>query len=336
MGPSALELRAREHLDRGTYDFFAGGADDEVTLRGNEAAWEQVALWPHILRDVSSPDTTTTLLGLHVATPIAVAPIGYLGLAHPDGEAAVASGAAAAGALRILSTRSSTPIEDVAPADATSPWWMQLYVMRDRSRTFALADRAVAGGCGALVLTADTPVLGRKLRNEANRWSVPADHELAGSDEGAEQDPSLTLSIVGEVAARYEVPVVVKGVLRADDARRCVDAGAAGIVVSNHGGRQLDTAPPTARALRRVVEAVGDDVEVHVDGGIRRGTDVVKALAMGARAVWVGRPIVWGLVDDGAAGVASVLDSFRAELVRAMALCGTARVADISADLLSG
>jgi 4-hydroxymandelate oxidase len=208
-------------------------------------------------------------------------------------------------------------------------------VLRDRARTVDLVTRAAAAGCRALVLTGDTPIIGRRVRDERNGFRVAEHLEPSGGDAGAEQDPSITFATIEWLAGLAGLPVVVKGVLRADDARTCLDAGAAAVSVSNHGGRQLDSAPASADALPYVVDAVADRGEVYVDGGVRRGTDVVKALALGARAVMVGRPVLWGLAVDGADGVAEVLDGLHVELTRAMSLCGAPTVDDVTHDLVA-
>ncbi|HEX9343068.1 MAG TPA: alpha-hydroxy acid oxidase [Actinomycetota bacterium] len=341
-----LEQRAQELLDPGVYGYFAGGADDELTLAANLAAWGRLRLRPHVLRDVSAVSTATTLLGEPVPTPFLVAPMGYHRLAHPDGELATAAGAAAAGVPLVASTVATTTLEDTAAAVPAAQRWFQLYVYRDRGYAAELVHRAAAAGYRALVLTADLATYGRRLREIRDQFKLPPWLEIANAagrftydpDDPAsisnQFDPGLTPEVIGWLHELAGMPVVVKGVLRGDDAAACVDAGAIGVIVSNHGGRQLDTAVATAEALPEVVEAVGDRAEVYVDGGIRRGTDVLKALALGARAVLVGRPVIWGLATGGAEGVQAVLDGLRAELERAMALCGAASVADLTPDLV--
>jgi 4-hydroxymandelate oxidase len=330
----ALEDQARQRLPAPVYDFLAGGADDEVTLVDSVAAWRRLRLWPRVLRDVGTIDTATTILGATVPAPILLAPIGYQRLVSPEGECATARGAARADALMVVATRSSVPVDEVAHALSPAPWWFQVYVLRDRARTADLVARAAAAGCQALVLTGDTPRLGRRGRDERNQFRMHVELELFGRDEGAEQDPSITFEAIGWLEELSGLPVIVKGVMRADDACACLDAGAAGLVVSNHGGRQLDTAPAPADALAAIVDAVAGRAEVYVDGGIRHGTDIVKALALGARAVMVGRPVIWGLAVDGADGVARVLDGLRDELVLAMQLCGAATLAEVTRDLV--
>jgi 4-hydroxymandelate oxidase len=339
MDGDALEAAARAVLPKEAFDYFAGGAFDERSLAANLEDWARLRLRPHVLRDVSSVDTSTTLLGEPVAHPVLVAPTAFHRMAHPDGEPASARGAAAAGARFVLSTRSTTPVEQVAEALDGGPFWYQVYVLQDRGLTVELVERAKAAGASALVLTVDVARLGRRLRDLVNDFVIPAHlgtiESLDRPDGGGDQDPSLTFDDLGWLRDSTGLPVVAKGVLRGDDARRCVDAGASAVVVSNHGGRQLDTAITGAAALPEVVAAVGGDAEVYVDGGIRRGTDVVKALALGARAVLVGRPILWALATGGADGVTEVLAELVDELELAMALCGCPTLGDVTGDLLA-
>jgi 4-hydroxymandelate oxidase len=344
----ALEGQARERLDRGAYDYIAGGADAELTLADNLAAWSRLRLRPRVLRDVAGVSTATTMLGAPVPTPILVAPMASHRLVHPDGEAASAAGAAAAGATYVLSTQATLSIEEVAAAAPAGLRWFQVYVVRDRDWTASLVARAAAAGYRALVLTVDVPVLGNRLRDLRNRFRLPTGMAPANAprqldDPGAvdmlaqagQFDPSLTPDAVAWLGERSGLPVLVKGVLRGDDAVACLDAGAAGVVVSNHGGRQLDTALAAADALAEVAEAVADRGELYVDGGIRRGTDVVKALALGARGVLVGRPVLWALASGGAKGVRDLLEALRSDLELAMALCGAPEVAALTPDLIA-
>ena len=347
MDSSGLEASARQRLGQEVYDFLAGGAGEELTLQDNLAAWGRLRLRPRVLRDVSAPDTATTVLGTSLALPVLVAPIGFQQLAHADGECATARAAAGAGSLMVISTRAGVPLEDIAEAAPGAPRWFQVYVLRDHGWTKELVERAVASGCTALLLTADTPYVGRKRRDEANAFELPAGAGMAnlGSmvptaadldrETAATQDPAVTFSDIAWLREVGRVPVIVKGVLRADDAVACLDAGAAAVAVSNHGGRQLDGALASAVALPEIVAAVGGRGEVYVDGGIRRGSDVLKALALGARAVMVGRPVLWGLAIGGAQGVTDVLDVLRRELLEALALCGVSQLADLSPDLLA-
>ena len=337
-----LERDARHAIGEMAYAYYSGGADDERLLEGNVAAWAHWQLHPRVLAGIDTVSTATTLLGTQVSSPVVIAPTAIQGLAHPDGEAACARGAGAAGALMILSSLATCSLEEVAEAAPEAARWMQVYVLRDRARTEALVARAAGHGYGALVLTVDAPVTGLRLREWRTGVHLPDDlalPNLAGgtSTESAraggfmalvtrEFEPALTPDDIGWLAGLSPLPVVVKGVQRADDAVRCVEAGAAAVAVSNHGARQLADAPATADILAEVVDAVAGRAEVYVDGGIRRAPDVAKALALGARAALVGRPSLWALATDGADGVAGLLRWFEAELRRTMALCGAADV----------
>ena len=329
--------RATARLPADVLAYYAGGSGAEVSLEEATAAWRQVRLRPRVLRDVGAVDTSVTLLGTPLATPVLVAPAALQGLAHQDGERATAAGAAAAGSLVVVSTRSSTPLEHLTP----QPWWFQAYVMRDRGLTRALVARAAAAGARAVVLTGDTPYVARKKRSGvptgADRLANLAQHLGDGWTGGAEieQDPTADLACIADLAEAGGLPVLVKGVLRGDDARACVAAGAAGVVVSNHGGRQLDRAVPTAAALVEVADAVGGRVPVLVDGGLRSGLDVLCALALGADAVLVGRPVLWALAADGARGVEQCLRALTDDLRESMALAGARALADVTADLVA-
>jgi len=343
-----LEARAAESLPPASYDYIAGGADDELTLADNVAAWNRYRIRPHVLRDVSTVDLATTLLGARVSTPVHVAPVAYHRLVHAEGEVATARGAAAAGAVFTVSTMATTSIEDVAAAAPDGPRWFQLYVHVDRDLTAWLVERAEAAGYRALVLTVDTPRIGSRRRDGVHGFVLPEGLELANiaSYPGAVAsastvayatasfDPSLTTEAVAWLAGLSSLPVVVKGVLRGDDARACVEAGARAVLVSNHGGRQLDGVIATADALAEVADAVGDDAEVYVDGGVRRGSDVLRALALGARAVFVGRPVSWALHEGGAEGVEALLGWLREQTALAFALAGVASCGDVRRDLL--
>jgi 4-hydroxymandelate oxidase len=282
-------------------------------------------------------DLGTTMLGTEVASPVLVSPTGYQVQTHPDGEVASARGAAAAGALYVLSTRASRPLTEVAAV--AGPWWLQVYVLRDRGLTEEVVRRSAAAGARALVLTGDTPVVSTRTRPSSFDFSQEAMlvRELAEVDDEAalEQAPDVTYDDIGWLHdISGGLPVVVKGVLRADDARTCLDAGAAAVWVSNHGGRQLDGVVPTAVALPDVVDAVGGDAEVYVDGGVRHGRDVLRALALGARGVGVGRAVLWALAVEGAAGVADVLTGLNQNLSEAMRLAGVRSPAGIPRDLV--
>ncbi len=347
------ETRAREAISGSVLDFYDGGANDEITLRDNPAAFSRIPLYPRVFRGTARRDTSTTVLGFPIATPVVIAPVALLGMIHPDGEAPAARATTAAGSIFVLSTFSVTPVEQIVGA-ATGPVWFQLYVYKDRVATEGLVKRVEAAGCSALELTADTPILGQRERDVRNSFELPeglwtpnltADAaqvvpEPAGgvspfaASIDALLDPGLTWDDVAWLRSITTLPVLVKGIVRADDAVRAVDAGASGIIVSNHGGRQVDTAPATIDVLASITDAVGDRVEVLVDGGIRRGTDIVKALALGARAVQVGRPVLWGLAVAGEQGVADMLDILHREFDLAMALTGCRSVSEITADLV--
>ena len=352
---SDYEARARATADGSTLDYYDGGSNDEITLRDNPAAFSRITVYPKMFRGVGTRDTSTTVLGTRVANPIIVAPVALLGMLHPDGEIPAVRAGSAAGSIVTLSTFSVVPVEDVVAA-ASGPVWFQLYVYKDRSVSEALVKRVEAAGCAALELTADAPILGRRERDVRNRFSLPeglwapnltADGDLplaestgAGGSPFAAAfdtlvDPNLTWDDIEWLTSISNLPVLVKGIVRADDARRAVDAGAAGVIVSNHGGRQFDTAPAAVDALPAIVDELGGRTDIIVDGGIRRGADVLKAIALGARAVQIGRPIVWGLVVDGEQGVADVLLLLRGELDLAMALAGCRSIDDITSDLLS-
>ncbi len=334
-----LEERARGLLPPGVADYYAGGAESETTLREAPGAWRSWRLRPRVLRGMPALDPSTSLLGTDVRTPIGVAPWAYQAMAHPGGERATARGAAAAGALMAVSTSASTALADVAATEPAAPKWFQLYPLHSPGYTDDLARLAGRAGYRALVLTVDLPLLGRRLRDEANGFALPpelstANHPADGSVVAADAAP-WTFDDIGRFGELSGLPVVVKGVLRSDDAARCVQAGAAAVWVSTHGGRQTDRAIASAHALPEVVDAVGDEVEVYADGGIRSGSDVLTALALGATAVFVGRPVIWGLATGGADGVARVLSGLTAELARTMALCGLPDVRSVPRDTVT-
>lgn len=343
----ALEDRARKVLSPGAFAFAAAGADDEVTLADNIAAWRRLRLRPRMLRDITAIDTSAKVLGTRIATPLMVAPTGRHKLFHRDGERATARGAAVAGVPYVMATTSTVTIEEVAAERGAAPNWFQLYLPRERAVTESLVDRVAAAGFGAIVLTVDQPVYGASPRaarapldpspdiRAVNLPGQPvAAHGYGPAHSGTVTFPA-TWRDLEWLVRRSPLPVVVKGILRADDALRCVEAGARGVMVSNHGGRHLDAVVATADALPEIAAAIGDKAEVYVDGGIRRGTDIVKALALGARAVLIGRPAVWGLALDGAEGVRAVFDHLRDELVRTMALCGLAKLEEVRRDLVA-
>ena len=344
-----LEGRAREVLDRGAFDYFAGGAGVEITVAENASAWSTIRLRPHVLRDVSKISTDIDLLGTALSNPVLVPPLGYLRLAHDRGEVAMAEGAAVAGTVMCASTMATMTLEEIADAEPTGPRWFQIYVHRDRQFTRHLVERARDAGYLALVFTVDLPVLPKRRRDVRNQFDLPPGMELANLGVGrmdadgsaleayadSSIDPALTPDDIAWLKEISGLPLIVKGILRGDGAAVAVEAGADGVIVSNHGGRQLDTAIPTARALPDVVDAVGSRVPVLVDGGLRSGTDILKALALGASATLVGRPLLWALAVDGSEGVTRLLDQLREELARAMALCGVTSIDELDSDLIA-
>jgi 4-hydroxymandelate oxidase len=346
-GIVTLEDHARHAqtvLDANAWAYFSGGAGDEITLRANRSAWDGLQLLPRVLQPLAGGHTRTTLLGRTLAHPILLAPVAYQRMAHPDGELASAYAAAALGAGMVLSTQSSIAMETIAAAAGTDcargPFYFQLYLQHDRGFTRELVQRAERAGFEALVLTVDAPTSGARDRERRAGFRLPpgisAVH-LAGlpaqtttlqAGQSALFDGLLAQAPswddIAWLQAQTRLPILLKGVLHPDDARQAARLGAAGVIVSNHGGRTLDTSPATAQVLPRIVEAVDGSIPVLVDGGIRRGTDVLKAIALGASAVLVGRPCVYGLANAGAVGVAHVLRLLRDELEIAMALCGCA------------
>ena len=344
------ESWASERIDPQTWDYVRGGAGDEVTLRDNVSAWSRHRLRPHVMTDVSALDTSVTMFGERLAHPIVLAPTASHSRYHPDGEIATLRGAAAAEAVTTISTLASLPISDIGTQAATlgAPWWMQVYIQRDRSFTLDLLDQAVESGVRALVVTVDTPSLGARDRDKRNPFGAPTGITFPNVPAHVEPDSTashrriwnphlandVTAADITALRERYPVPVLAKGILRPDDARRAVDAGASAVVVSNHGGRNLDTAPATADVLAGIVAAVDGQVPVLVDGGIRRGTDIATALCLGASAVMIGRPIIWGLSTYGDAGVTHAVDILRTELEMAMALLGASTIGQLNLDLL--
>lgn len=346
------EAIAQAKLTPMAYDYYASGAHDEITLRENHAAYDRIKLRYRVLRDISRRDTSATVLGQPIAMPVIVAPTAFHKLADPQGEVATVRAAGRAGTLMILSTLSTTSIEEVMAA-AMGPVWFQLYVYKDRGATKALVERAEAAGCAALALTVDAQIWGRRERDVRNRFQLPAGLSVKNLMPAGQEafpadaqgsglaayvaslfDQTLSWKDVEWLCGLTKLPVLLKGIVHPDDARQAADTGAAGVIVSNHGGRQLDTAPATIEALPAIVEAVDGRVEVLIDGGIRRGTDVIKALAYGAKAVAVGRPVLWGLAAEGQRGVEKVLELLRYEVDLAMGLCGCASVGEVTRDLI--
>ena len=359
-----LRAAARRSVPKPIFDYADGAAWDEVTARRNIAAFEDVTLHPLALTDVSSVDLTTSVLGGAVALPILGAPTGLTGLQHPDGEMAIARAAHAAGTITTLSTMASCTMEEVAAASSGRRWF-QLYVMSDRGLVDSLLDRAVANGYEALMLTVDVQVAGVRERDVRNGFSVPPRISLKTLTQGVMHprwsagfvanprmvpanlgwegsataslasavnrafDPTVTWDDLADLRARWQGPLIVKGVMRPDDAVRCVEHGADAIIVSNHGGRQLDGTAAAIEALPAIADAVGDRVELYLDSGIRRGTDIVKALALGARAVLIGRALMYGLGAAGEAGARRAFSILENELRVALALAGYPRTTDL-------
>jgi 4-hydroxymandelate oxidase len=342
---------ARSKLRKDIFDYYEGGALDEITLRENIAGWERLKLYYRVLAGVRARDMATAVIGQRVSMPILVAPTAFHKLACERGEIATARAAKAVGTLFILSSLSNTAMESVF-AHAASPRWFQLYIYKDREITLELVKRAETAGAEAIVLTVDAPGLGTRQRDARNNFRLPEGltvenlaplgkgkfPEVQGSglaayvSENFKQD--LGFDDLDWLCSSSRLPVVVKGVCRGDDARRAAEYGAKAVVVSNHGGRQLDTAPATSEALPYVVDSAADRCEIYVDGGIRRGSDVLKAIALGARAVLVGRPVLWGLCVAGEQGVVQVLEILKRELDEAMLLCGCTKLSEIDRSLL--
>ena len=349
------ETHAASVLDNNAWAYFAGAAADETTLQHNQDAWRALQLKPRVLRRLAGGHTRRSLLGRSLAHPILLAPVAYQRMAHPDGELATALAASAQGAGLVLSTQASLPLEAVARAvreDADrGPLWFQLYLQHDRGFNLELIRRAEAAGYEALVLTVDAPCHGARDRERRARFRLPpgiAAVNLAGLPPRPAQDPgpgqsalfdtlladAPTWDDVAWLQANTRLPVLLKGILHPDDALEAARLRVDGLIVSNHGGRTLDTALPTAAALPAIAEALEGRLPLLVDGGIRRGTDVLKALALGASAVLVGRPYIFGLANAGALGVAHVIRLLRDELEIAMALCGCRTLDDIGPELL--
>lgn len=345
------EAAAREILPQMVFDYYAGGSWDEITLRENTRAFDRLRLRYRVLRDVARRSTATTVLGHDVASPILVAPTAFQQMAHPDGEVATARAAAAAGTVMIVSTLSNRPLEEIAAA-AGGSFWFQLYVYNDRAATADLLARAVEAGASAIVLTVDAQVWGIRERDVRNRFQLPAGLEMSnlladmstlpaeaedsglGAYVASMFDQSLSWKDLEWLRGLTDLPLVLKGIVHPDDARLAVEHGAAGVFVSNHGGRQVDTAPATLDVLEEIVAAIDGEAEVLLDGGIRRGSDAVKALALGARAVAVGRPALWGLAVDGGDGVERLLELLRHEFESVMALCGATSPAELTRELI--
>lgn len=335
------ERAAAAVLDEGAHSYLAGGATDETTLRDNLAAWGRLAIRPRMLVGVGQRDPSVELLGRRRPHPVLIAPTAFQRFAHADGEIATARAAAATNTIMCLSTLATTSADALAEAVPEAPRWFQLYVFSDRGISRELVQRAADHGYEALVVTVDLPVVGirdRELRARvgssaaeqvASAAAAGASGEMTPAAFGALVDPDLTWADIERFVAESPLPVLVKGILTAEDARLAVEHGAAGVIVSNHGGRQLDTVLSSADALPAVLDAIPDRIDVLVDGGIRRGTDVLKALALGARAVLVGRPVMCGLALDGSRGAQRVLEILLGELDNALALAGAPKASQL-------
>jgi 4-hydroxymandelate oxidase len=345
-----FEAIAREKMPAASYDYYAGAAEDEITLRDNREAFRRLRIAFRVLVDVAERDMRTSILGVPMSSPVILAPTAMHRMAHDEGERATARAAESTETLMCLSSISSVAMEEVAACAPKGRRWFQLYHMGDKRKTESLVRRAQESGYEAIVVTVDTPVLGRRERDLRHPQVIPdgvtAVHFAPEPDARRAPDeerqignfinqPFLTWNDLAWLRSLTDLPLIPKGVVRADDAKRCIDEGMAGIWISNHGGRQLDTSIATADALPSVARAVAGQVPVIVDGGIRRGTDVVKALALGADAVAIGRPQLWGLAADGESGVRAVLTLLRNELSMAMALAGCKNLAEIDESLLA-
>jgi isopentenyl diphosphate isomerase/L-lactate dehydrogenase-like FMN-dependent dehydrogenase len=325
------ETLAQTCLDTATWHYYADGSDDEITLHANRQAFARIRLLPRVLVDASECNTRTTVLGTPISMPVMIAPSAFHGLACPEGERATAQAAGGAGTLMIVSSSSTCSLEDIAEA-ASGPLWFQLYVF-NRQGAAELVQRAAAAGYQALVLTVDSPRWGRKERAIRHGFHLPTKGNFVDQAD-AKDTVTFTWEDLDWLKSQSSLPIILKGILTAEDALLAVKYGVEGIIVSNHGGRQLDGVPASIEALPEIVEAVNQRCEIYMDGGIRRGTDVLKALALGARAVLVGRPILWGLAVEGKDGAQHVLEILQAELELAMVLAGRPLLTSIDHSLV--
>ena len=348
---SDFESLAKEKLSQTAFDYYSSGANEEITLRENCEAFKKIFLKYRVLVDVSKRDLSTEVLGQNISMPLMIAPTAFHKMANDEGEVAVAKAAAKAGTIMIMSTLSNSSVEEVTSA-ADGNIWFQLYVFKDREITRNLIKRVEKAGCKALVLTVDAPLLGLRERDVRNKFNLPEgftvknlepfykeklsikhDSGIAGYF-SENLDPSLSWKDIDWLRSVTNLPIIIKGIGCKEDALLAVKNGADGIVVSNHGGRQLDTCRATINVLPEVADAVYGKIEIFMDGGVRRGTDIIKANALGAKAVLIGRPVIWGLTVDGEKGVSSVLEIFRNEFDLAMALCGCDSIKKITKDLI--
>jgi 4-hydroxymandelate oxidase len=345
-----MEIEAQRRLDPAVYDYFAGGSDDEFTVVANEAAFAHIGLLPRVLRAAGPANLETPLLGCHLSMPVLIAPTAFHQLAHPEGERATARAAAAAGTIMIVSMASTVAIEEVAAAarqaGGETNLWFQIYLQPDLGFTESVIRRAEAADCSALVVTVDSPTFGRRERDLRNGFDdlpsgmccenlrEPMNGDNRGNARKIVFSPELSWKDIDWLRNLTDLKIVLKGIVHPEDAKLAVRHGADALMVSNHGGRQLDTVPATIDLLPAIVDAVDGRIPLLLDGGIRRGTDALKALALGADAVAIGRPVLWGLALSGEAGVVQVLEMLRSELDRALTLCGCSSVRDVTPDLL--
>lgn len=348
---SDFEILAKEKLHKHAFDYYSSGANDEITLKENCEAFKRIFLKYRVLVDVSRRDLSTEILGHKISMPVIIAPTAFQKMAHPDGEAATAKAAGKAVTIMILSTLSNTPVEEVVKA-TSGPVWFQLYVFRDREITKELIRKAESAGVKAIVLTVDAPMLGQRENDKRNKFNLPHGLEIANlsfvsksklivkNDSGLagyvteNLDPSLNWKDIDWLRSVTSLPIILKGIACKEDALLAVEHNIEGIVVSNHGGRQLDTCRATIDILPEISDAVNGRTEILMDGGIRRGTDILKAVALGAKAILTGRPVLWGLSYNGEYGVTDVLNIFNKELDLAMALCGCSDIKNITKDLI--
>ncbi|KAK1170708.1 hydroxyacid oxidase 1 [Acipenser oxyrinchus oxyrinchus] len=350
-----FEEHAKRILPKAVYDYYRSGADEQQTLADNVAAFSRWRLYPRVLRDVSQIDLSVSVLGQRISMPVCVAATAMQRMAHPDGETATVRACRSAGTGMMLSSWATSSIEEVAESAPNSLRWLQLYIYKDRELTKSLVLRAERAGYKGIFVTVDTPYLGKRQNDVRNRFMLPSHLRMAnfespdlsfsskngyGEDSGLAVyvakaiDPTLKWEDIAWLKKLTKLPVVVKGILRADDAQEAVKYGVDGILVSNHGARQLDCVPATIDVLQEIVEAVEGRAEVFLDGGVRKGTDIMKALALGAKAVFVGRPVLWGLAYQGENGVNEVLELLRQELSLAVALTGCRTVNEIDKSIV--
>jgi 4-hydroxymandelate oxidase len=328
-----FEQLAQEKMAKMVYEYVASGAADEFTVRWNRQALDSIRLNPTVLVDVSRLDTSITLLGQKMAYPILIAPTAYHKVMHPEGELATARGAGVGSAVYVVSSFTTTPLREIAKV-ATQPLWFQLYVQDDRAFTKAMVQEAETQGCRVLCITVDTPVAGIRNRQQRINFTIPDGVITHHMSDAFALTKSLTWKDIEWLQSFTKLPIVLKGILNPDDAEKAIQTGVSGIIVSNHSGRNLDTLPATIDALPRIAERVDKRVPILMDGGIRRGTDVLKAIALGASAVLVGKPICFALACGGAGGVTKVLEILRTELELAMALTGKTTIADIDRSVI--